>query len=598
MPIERVNLTTYSPDSLTNNPAILTDGSDVEVVDAEGNVVTRNLGTYNVYPTIRGFKSLIDPTEMFPAPDATNRILGAYVASYLDDSTKLFAGTATDLYLGQLTPNSGSGSWTEVNRTSDGGAYSNPGVEGRWHFAQLGDITIAVSSGNLPQNWDDATTKFINVEGIPPKAKYVAVANNFVILANLDGATTPSSNQNVSVWVSGFGKYDYWTTGDQNLSEYFALLDTPGEITGIHTIGRSVYVYKLRATHMLSFSTGWSNDLVSTQAGAVSHDAVVDLGERHVSMGYDNFYEFQSGGGAASLPNPLYEKIFGTHGDLDRTRLGLVQGRFDRVRNVVFWHYPSVGRRPSTAGDYCDRWVAWSVDTERWAIGEATTTAVVYPNFDTNTGVTYADFGSITAFQGLTGGGALTWGSSLMNPGEATTTSPGTNTLKYTGGSIVGTAGYVSGYASAVVDAAGALTPAGVVAYAPKTTTLSTPVWPYRGGLVQTGDFGDGVVYKFLRGIRPRFVEVDLANSVDGPAARLWNDLGDDPDNHTSLTVLGRNDLDQLWTVISSGTMGSRDASRWFSLRGNARYFKFLFEFTGGQELSGFDIDYDEAGPR
>ena len=587
MPIERVNLTTYSPDSLTNNPAILTDGGSKVVFSDAGagqfNKEYRSEGTYNVYPTTRGYKTLVDASAMFAKPEA-GVVKGAYVATYLDGSTAFFVGTPTKLWSGVVSSGATTGEWTDKS----GSTYSDHGAVNRWHFAQLGDRTIAVANGNTPQSMEKGGSNFAAISGAP-NAKFVTVANNFVVLANLEGASTPSTNKEISVWVSGFGKYDYWTTGDQNLSEFFALSDTPGEITGVKAIGRNVYVYKLRATHILTFSSGWSNNLVSTQAGAVSNDAVVDLGERHVSMGYDNFYSFESGGGASSLENPLYEKIFGRNGDLDRTSLHLVQGRYDRVRGVVFWHYPSVNR---ITPNYCDKWVAWGVGTERWAIGETPVAAVVYPNFDTNPGTTYSDFGATTSFRGDTGSAALTWGSSFKLPTESVSSSA-VNTLTYTDGSIVGTAGYVSGYVDCVPASSG-VTAGEVKAYAPLLS--ATPeTYASRSGFIQTGDFGDGVTYKFLRKVRPRFVTSDLAGNPDGPSIRTT--YKDSPDKDTSLTVLSRNDLDEDWTVVSSTTIGESYASRWFTLRGNARYFKFIFEFYG-QEISGFDIDYEEGGIR
>jgi hypothetical protein len=595
MPIERVELATYAPDALSNNPASLTDGADMEVDTPDYNKVTRNLGTVNVIPTITGYRNLVTPTVMFGPPDAAKPILGAYVATKLDGSTLFFAGTSDKLWQGDMIAGSDTtGTWTERTRAA-GGDYSNPGGNRRWHFAQLGDTTIATSYGNKPQfstggvfdDIEDSTPG----SGAPPEAQYVAVANNFVILAHDDG-----TNGQVKVSISGFGKFDYWTTGDENLAESFFLFDSPGDIVGLKALGRDVYVYKERATHFLTFSSSWQNNLVSMQAGAVSQDAVVDLGERHVTMGYDNFYEFQSGGGAATLKNPLYDKIFGPAGDLDRESLDLVQGRYDMVRDVVFWHYPSVNRIKSSSTDYCDRWVAWGVNTDRWAIGEANVASVVYPNFDTNTGSTYANFGATTAFQGLTSAGTLTWGSPLKLPTDDDASSPGTKTLKYTSGDIVGTSGAVSGYVRAFVSNSGTLSPSDVVAF--------TPLLPgdasYKRGVVQTGDFGDGVTYKFLRKIRPRFVPASQnVDYLTGPEFRSsLGGRGTIAGGGTTLTVFSRNDLDEAWTNVGQNTIGTTDSHRWFTLRGNARYFKFVFEYGGGQELSGFDVDYEEAGPR
>ena len=574
MPIERVNFTTYAPDVLSNNPAILDDGASVKVATDK----TVSLGTYNAVPTLRGYKNLVSPTEQFTNPDGGSLVVGAYIGIKPNGDSKLFAGTTTKLFAGDLA----SKVWTPVTRNPPDGVYAAGNEKDRWHFAQFGDYTIAVKASNHPQV-NDGDDEFEDLGGTPPtQAKYVAVANNFVILANLEGsANGPTANKEASVWISGFGKHNYWTPNDQNLSEFFSLIDTPGEIVGIKALGRDVYVYKTHATHFLNFTgTGWTNSLVSTQAGALSNDAVVDIGERHVSMGYDNFYAFQSGGGSATLENPLYEKIFGPNGDLDRSAVGLVQGRYDKELNVVFWHYPSTSRDTDT--NYCDRWVAWAVDTERWAAGEAAVRSVVYPYYDTNAGETYTSFGNNERLRNNTD--KPLWNTNFK-------TSVGADdeegTLTYADPTLVGIAGYASGFFDDYAK---------LQAYVHTVDQAAG----YVPAMLQTGDFGDGVVYKFVRGIRPRF-EGPVALVAPSPAAPVEGNTDLGGTSLASCTVFRRDDLNTELTnvgVENSSAVLDGDSPRWFTFRSNGRYHRFVFFFAGGAELSGFDIDYDDAGTR
>jgi hypothetical protein len=318
MPVSRVNFETYAPDSDSANPAILTDSTgdaSVSLTLPSGSAKETTLGTFNTYPTVRGYKNLVTPISMFSAPDASNPILGAFMATLIDGSSKFFAGTKVKLHEGTLTPGSSTGTWSDVTRSS--GAYATP-LGSRWNFSQLGDVALAVNGQALQfRDLSSGTTQFADVAGAPT-AKLIEVANNFVIL----GGLTQTGYDGSWVWVSGFGQYNYWTTGDQNLSENFALADTPGSITALKALGNDVFAFKQRATHLLSFSSsGWTNTLVSTQAGAVSQGAAVDIGDSIVTLGSDGFYQYSPGGSASTLQCPLAGKLFGEGGDINRKKL-------------------------------------------------------------------------------------------------------------------------------------------------------------------------------------------------------------------------------------------------------------------------------------
>jgi hypothetical protein len=560
VPISRVELTTYAPDADENNPAILTGGASL-AVNPTGPVVQQTWaeGTYNVFPTVKGFKTLPTPTKLLPKPTGATVVQGAFFARYLDSTTRFFAGTDTKLWEGIILPGSSATQWTEVGRTA---AYATADDD-RWVFAQFGNETLAVNGKNILQRITVSGTDFDDADSSAPKAKCIAVANNFVVLGNLKETAGYDGSW---VWVSGVGTSQYWTTGDQKLSENFALSDSPGDIVALRTLGRDVLAYKKNATHLLSFSgSGWTNSLLSAQAGAVSDGAVVDVGDRHIVMGEGDFYEFSGGGAPSAVPNPVREFLFSQDGDLNRDKMHRVQGRFDRARNTVFWHYPSKDTKQLTL-DYCDRWVAWNIGTDRWAIGQEDVAAVIYPEFDENTSLSYGGFGSTTAFNDDSAN--PTWGTNFKKPESAS----GAGDLLYNDGAIVGTSNLTQGFFRyAVTDTSTTLD--GAYAFTDDNNFE-------RKASIQTGDFGDGVIYKFIRRIRPRFV---------GPITH----------GTATLYAFSRNDLDGPVTgsLIGSISLDS-NSPRWFSLRANARYHKFGIVFEGGSELSGFDIDYEDAGIR
>lgn len=501
-----------------------------------------------LYPTLRGFRREPSPVATYDAlptrvsPVDDGSCYGAFVARFLDGQTKLFVGTKTAIY------RASGDSWTDY---SPAGVDFDTEATGRWRWAMFGNDCIATNGEYDPVVITDSGTQFASLAGIPPKAKIVAVVNPggsgaFVFLLNLapPSGTVSTALTPTMWWCSGIGDDTTWTPGTDTQSANGYLNETPGEIVGAKAIGPNLIVYKEKAIYAFEYAgppTIWNPRLVSSESGALSHEAIVDLGDAHAVMGYDQFYLVDGSGSPQEIPNELRRFLFqdnGTgRGDLDRNVQYAVWGRYDRAKQVVYWHYPSIDAESATP-QACDKYVAWHRQTGRWVQGALDVEAVVLPEIPGALGVTYGDFGSLYA----------TWGA----PDQVAYDS-----YIFAGSSDV---------AQAIIKSADH------VLY-----TLNGE--PAAGGYLTLGDHGDGQAYYFHRRQRPRFA-IYPAN------------IG------TKMINTTRVNLGASLGSTQDAIFLDRDPG-WVNFRANARFHRWKYEFpVGDAEIGEIDIDYVQMGIR
>lgn len=132
----------------------------------------------NAMPCEHGYRNWREITETGTA--ASERLTGAGNGVQTDGTFQQFAGGATKLFRY-------SSGWTDASRAS-GGAYT--GSTNNWTFAQFGTLMIGCNGADAPQKFTiGGTGNFSALGGSPPVAQYVAVVRDFVVMANVSGAT-------------------------------------------------------------------------------------------------------------------------------------------------------------------------------------------------------------------------------------------------------------------------------------------------------------------------------------------------------------------------------------------------------------------------
>lgn len=417
----------------------------------------------SVVPSVRGFKGAPSALSAnFATLAAAAR--GAASLRKMDDTTRLFAGTADAIYEG------GSGAWADVTRAS-GGAYT-VGTGLRWRFAQYGNVSLAVQKGDVLQ-YSNGTGAFANLTA--PKASIVETVGEFVFLADTNEGTY--GDQTDRWWCSAKGDYTSWTPSVATECATGRLIGSSGPIRAMRRFGDQIVAYKGRSMHMGTYQSApdiWRFDEIPGGVGAVSQEAVVNAGTeqdpRHLFMGADDFYSFDG-----SRPVPIgvgwiKEQVFA---EVSQSYSYGAQAVHDRKNSRVYFFYPTGGSAT------CDKCVVYNYRTKQWGRDDRRIEATFEYS---NPGITYTGLGSV-----------------------------------YTTYADLPSVPYDSALASA-----GAMSPA-IFDTAHKLYTLTGPAG---NTSITTGDFGDDTQVWLLSKLVPLFFTTpDTATMTNFYRANLGDDL-------------------------------------------------------------------------
>lgn len=304
------------------------------VVDYNGTQITQDDGQ----------EITLDPMPL------NGRVFGAVTILTEDGSSVSFAGTANRLY--RL---SSASSWNNVSRLV-GGDYATPTSE-RWRFEVFGSNLIATNFIDDVQKFDlSGGANFTALGGSPPKARYIAVVREFVVLGCLDGA------QRRVQWCS-IGNSEEWVPGT-NSGDY---QDFPsgGPVRGL--IGGEVgYVFQDDRVTRMIFAPGsdevFQFDEVEGGRGLKAPNSLVRLAREAFYWGGDGFYKFDLGSGASS-PIGVGKWARWFVGDMRAGTEGSILSAVSPTERAILFPYISRGNSSTIP----DRVLIYD-----WALDEAT----------------------------------------------------------------------------------------------------------------------------------------------------------------------------------------------------------------------------------
>ena len=365
----------FSPDMESPTPGVIVDCSQFIPYET-GMEAAPSL------ETISGVPALADPC------------LGAVVATRLDGTRRVFAGTDDALY--ELL----AGVWTDVSRASP---YTG-GPDTRWSFAQFGNTTIAANRSNVIQS--STSGDFADIAGAP-SAEVVFSVGSFVMALNVnDGA----EKENGWHCCAAFDASD-WTESTVTQSASGQLVSSPGQLTAGLRLGEYAIAYKARSIYLGQYvgpPAVWDWTLVAGgEAGCVGKDAVCDIDGSHFFVGPDNLWLFNG-----TRPQPFGDKQLRQwfFNNADGTNLYKTQCIYDRQQNRLWIFYPSAG------SDVLDSALVYHLKNGQWGRADRSIQALVnyiqpgftYDDWDT-VGATYDDLPDIPydSQYWLAGGAAL-----------------------------------------------------------------------------------------------------------------------------------------------------------------------------------------------
>lgn len=272
---------------------------------------------------------------------------GAVVATKLDATRRIFAGTQTNLY------EVSSATWADVSKA----ALYTGSAESRWSFCQFGNTTIASNLVDPMQS--SATGVFADIAGAPKAKIVVSASNNFVLAFNTNEATYSASQDRW--WCCAQNDQTSWTPAASTLANTGRLIAVEGPITAALPLGDYVIAYKQRGIFHGSFVGSpvvWQWNLVpGGEAGCVGQEALCDIGGAHFIVSNDNFWIFD-GTRPVAIPTAPRQWFLDNSSPLYRYRTKV---SYDRQTNLVRISYPSLA---STGA--CDAGLVYHVLSRKW----------------------------------------------------------------------------------------------------------------------------------------------------------------------------------------------------------------------------------------
>jgi len=97
------------------------------------------------------------------------------------------------------------------------------------------------------------------------------------------------------------------------MAGYVDVDDTDGRIIAIKRLGDVLYVYKERSIIAFTYTGGedtvFSKEVVTTKAGLISPEAIVELPHMHIFVGQDNIYVFD-GNTCTAIGDPVKDWVY------------------------------------------------------------------------------------------------------------------------------------------------------------------------------------------------------------------------------------------------------------------------------------------------
>jgi len=187
----------------------------------------------------------------------------------------------------------------------------------------------------------------------------LALYDNSLILANLTEGSTPFPYR---IRYSAKGDLTAWTTLEAGFTD---VLDVESPFFQLIKLGPFLMGYRDKSIVRIALSTSglrrFDIDTMVTGVGIFSQLGVLDIDDRHLVWGNDNFYWYSGGYAAEPLEDRLKNYLFGASGNLDEGNRAKAFGVLLEQRNeALFIYQPAVGTDVNAALRYNLEYGNWA----------------------------------------------------------------------------------------------------------------------------------------------------------------------------------------------------------------------------------------------
>ena len=156
------------------------------------------------------------------------------------------------------------------------------------------------------------------------------------------------------------------------LSGYVDVDDTEGRIVAIKKLGDTLFIYKERSIIGLTYTGGddtiFSKEVVTTVAGLISPDAIVELPHMHIFIGQDNIYAFD-GNTCTPIGDSIKQWVL-EH--IRPEKLDSIFGYYNEDSGDITFSFCSTTHN----GDDCDKAIIYNTGQRVWSTREMYMTAI------------------------------------------------------------------------------------------------------------------------------------------------------------------------------------------------------------------------------
>lgn len=282
---------------------------------------------------------------------------GGIAAKDKSNSTYNYVGNETKLYSVSAT--------THNDVTNTGGAYALTSGE-NWEFAKWGEQIIATCIDEPPQIITMGGANFADLGGTPPKARHIAVINNFVVLANIDDGTAKPQD----VRWSAINDATSWAASADTQSDSQQLLASGdnggGWIMGITggEYGSVFQEYSIWRMTYVGTPLVFQFDEVLPGIGTPCKNSITQEGRFVHFLSQDGFCQLIDGSHVEYIGRNKVDDTFLI--DFDETHPQNVIGASDPTSALVVWIYPGAGNVGGTPNKY----IAYNWFIKKWAHGD------------------------------------------------------------------------------------------------------------------------------------------------------------------------------------------------------------------------------------
>lgn len=287
------------------------------------------LEAQNTYPGARGYRPVGAFQQYIPAGPAPFRGAGGFTAPYGEHI--IAGGTATNLYMVI------SGAWVSI------GSGFNMETDGRWRFAQFGDLAIATNGSNPMQKIDLAGGTVAPLGGNPPTTAVLAVVKDFLVGGVING----QGNQIAWCAINNAEDWDF----ANNQSDY-NIMPSGGRVNGIFGGEFGIILQRNRITRMdyVAGNNIFTINEISNNFGCVSPHSVIQHGQIGCFLS-DNGFMMWDGSTLKPIGNERVDRYF--KASYGRANWSNMSAAVDIQNQVFCW---SMGDRIFTYHWQLDRW--------------------------------------------------------------------------------------------------------------------------------------------------------------------------------------------------------------------------------------------------